>query len=193
MTAIIILAAGASLRLGRAKQTLPYKDETLLKHTIKAAVDSGIGPVIVVVGANEKEIRAHIENAPVSIILNRDFQEGIASSIKVGVSYILDTHKDCENMILMVCDQPYVNANLLKNLCNTKQTTRNLIAACSYKDTIGVPALFDKALFGKLLLLKGEEGGKKVLFQHKEKVATIPFPEGVIDIDTEADYEALNE
>ncbi|MGI8636549.1 MAG: nucleotidyltransferase family protein, partial [Segetibacter sp.] len=86
MTAIIILAAGQSTRLGRPKQTLRYRDESLLKHSIKAAVDSNIGPVIVVVGSNEKEIHSHIENEPVSIVLNNDFQEGIASSIRAGIS-----------------------------------------------------------------------------------------------------------
>ena len=191
MTAIIILAAGSSSRLGRSKQLLEYKNGSLLKHTIKAAVDSAVGPVIVVLGANEKEIHSHIETEPVTIVLNQNFSEGIASSIKTGLSYILDVHKDCENVILMVCDQPFVNAKLLKNLVDVKQHTANLIVACSYKDTIGVPALFHKALFPELLMLAGEEGGKKILLEHKDTVSTIPFPSGEIDIDTSENYAAL--
>lgn len=192
MTPIIILAAGQSARLGRPKQTLQYGDQSLLKHSIKAAVDSNIGPVIVVIGSNENEIHSHIEDEPVSIILNNDFQEGIASSIRAGISYILEVHKDCNSVILMVCDQPHVNATLLKNLDEARQETNKPIIACSYKNTIGVPSLFDKTFFPELLLLKGEEGGKKVLLQHKDNITTVPFPKGEIDVDTSADYEALN-
>lgn len=191
MTAIIILAAGSSSRLGRPKQTLHYKDQSLLKHTIKAAVDSAIGPVIVVIGANEQEISAHVENESVTIVSNKNFTEGIASSIKAGVTHVLDHYKNIENIILMVCDQPYVEGNLLKHLVETKHTANKPIAACSYMDTIGVPALFDKRYFPELLSLQGEEGGKKILFKHKDSIASIPFPAGDIDIDTPADYEAL--
>lgn len=191
MTAIIILAAGSSSRLGRAKQLLGYKNGSLLQHTIQSAVDSAVGPVIVVLGANEKEIHSHIENEPITIVLNQNFTEGIASSIKTGLSYILDVHKDCKNVILMVCDQPFVNHELLKKMVDIKQHTTNLMVACSYKDAVGVPALFDKALFPELLLLTGEEGGKKVLLKHQETVSTIPFPFGEIDIDTSEDYASL--
>ncbi len=191
MTSILILAAGQSIRLGRPKQILPYIDGSLLKHSIKVAVDSNIGPVIVVIGSNEKEIHAHIEREAVSVVLNNAFNEGIASSIRAGISYILEVHKDCDSVILMVCDQPHVNATLLKNLVETRQKTNKLIIACSYKNTIGVPSLFDKFFFPELLSLTGEEGGKKVLLQHKADVATVPFPEGEIDIDTPGDYEAL--
>lgn len=192
MTAIIILAAGESTRLGRPKQTLQYKDQSLLKHTIKAAVDSAIGPVIVVLGSDEKKIYAHIENEPVSIVLNNDFHEGIASSIKAGISHLLEVHKDFDSAILMVCDQPFVDAALLKDLVEAKKITKKPIIACSYKNTVGVPSLFDKRFFPDLLSLTGEEGGKKVLLQHEDEVATVPFPAGEIDIDTSADYEALS-
>jgi molybdenum cofactor cytidylyltransferase len=191
MTVIVILAAGESTRLGRPKQTLQYEDQSLLKHTIKAAVDSDIGPVIVVIGSNEKEIHAHIENDPISIVLNNDFHEGIGSSIRTGISHILEVHKDCDNVILMVCDQPYVTAGLLKAMIDTCEKTNKPIVACSYKNTIGVPSLFDKRFFPELLSLTGEEGGKMVLLQHEEDIATVPFPEGEIDIDTMADYEGL--
>jgi molybdenum cofactor cytidylyltransferase len=191
MTAIIILAAGASTRLGRSKQTVPYKGSSLLKHTIKVAVDTDLGPVIVVIGANEKEISAHIEQEAVTIVLNKDYQEGIASSIRTGLNEVQEHHKDCENIILMVCDQPHVNKELLTSLLDTKNSTNKPIAASAYKDTIGVPALFDKHFIPELLSLQGEEGGKKILLKHHESVAVVPFPSGEIDIDTPADLDSL--
>lgn len=147
MTAIIILAAGGSARLGRAKQTLHYKDKSLLKHAVAAAVNAVIGPVIVVIGANEEEVRAHLENEHFLIVTNKNWKDGMASSIKAGLSYLLKYKEDAENIILMVCDQPYVDENLLKRLIDTKLTTNKPIAACSYKDTVGVPALFNKIFF----------------------------------------------
>lgn len=191
MTGIIILAAGTSSRLGKPKQTLHYKDQSLLKHTIKAAVDSTVGPVIVVIGANEKEISEHLENEPITVVSNKSFEEGIASSIRAGLTHLLDSNKDCEAAVLMVCDQPYVDGSLLNNLAEAKQRTNKPIVASAYKDTLGVPALFDKSLFPELLSLDGEEGGKKVILKHLNQVASIPFPAGDIDIDTAADYDAL--
>ncbi len=191
MNVIIILAAGASTRLGRAKQTLPYQGSSLLKHTIKVALDSNIGPVLVVLGANEKEISAHIETEAVTVLLNKDYHEGISSSIKTGLNYMLEYYKDGENIILMVCDQPYVDDNILESLVEEKLSTSKPLVACTYKDTIGVPALFDKRFFPELLSLQGEEGGKKVLLNHQDLVATVPFPLGEIDIDTASDFDAL--
>lgn len=191
MINIIILAAGASKRLGRSKQTLQYKGDSLLKHAIKAAVDSGIGRTVVVIGANEKEICTSIENEPVAVVYNGGYQEGLGSSIRSGLTYVLGLDEDCEGVILMVCDQPHVEGSLLKALVDTKLRNNKPIIACAYSDTIGVPAYFDKMFFPELLDLKGEEGGKKILLMHKDAVVTVPFPAGEIDIDTAADYDAL--
>ena len=191
MTGIIILAAGASTRLGRAKQTVPYKDSTLLKHTIKAALDAVLGPVIVVTGANEEEITADIEQEPVTVVFNRHHQEGIASSIKAGIEAVQQQHGDCENIILMVCDQPHVNKDILQRLVAVSDGNNKPIAASIYKDTIGVPALFHTSFFPDLLSLEGDEGGKKILLKYRSSVATVSFPSGEIDIDTPGDLDAL--
>ena len=191
MTGIIILAAGASTRLGRSKQTVPYKDSTLLKHTIKAALDAVLGPVIVVTGANEEEFTADIEQEPVTIVFNEDHQEGIASSIKAGIEVIQQQHADCENIILMVCDQPHVNKEILQSLVEISHSNNKPIAASAYKDTVGVPALFHKSFFPDLLSLEGDEGGKKILLKYRSSVATVAFPSGEIDIDTPGDLDAL--
>ena len=191
MTGIIILAAGASTRFGRSKQTVSYQGSTLLQHTIQVALDAALGPVIVVTGANEKEVATLIREEPVTIVHNKDYHEGIASSIKTGIHEVQQHHSDCANIILMVCDQPHVNKNILQSLVETARTTDKPITASAYTDTIGVPALFDKAFFPDLLSLQGEEGGKKVLLSHQSSVAVVPFPSGEIDIDTPGDLDAL--
>lgn len=192
MTGIIILAAGASLRLGRAKQRLAYKGTTLLKHAIDAATNAAIGPVVVVVGANEKEVLTDINKDEVLIVHNPAWKEGMASSIHAGITSLTSQYPDLKDVILMVCDQPFVDSTLLKTLVDTKRESNKPIVACSYKETIGVPALFDKSFFPELLSLTGDEGGKRVLLNNSEHIASVPFPGGSIDIDTESDYQSLN-
>jgi molybdenum cofactor cytidylyltransferase len=190
MTAIIILAAGASKRLGQPKQTLEYNTKSLLKRSIEAAVGFRAGPVIVVIGANEQAIQAHVQNEGVTIVINKDWEEGIASSIRAGVKS-LNQNPEVENVILMVCDQPFVDTSILNQLLNAKKSTGKPIVACAYKQTVGVPALFDKLLFPELMKLEGEHGGKKVILEHQDLMAPIPFEKGEIDIDAAEDVEAL--
>ena len=191
MTGAIILAAGASTRLGKAKQTLKYKNKSLLKIAVDAANHAGLYPVLVIIGANESEISKHLEKETVTVVCNENWKDGIASSIHSGLIYLEKYMKPLENIVLMVCDQPHVDEKLLRSLKETKQSSNKTIVACSYKDTVGVPALFDRIHFPELLALKGDEGGKKVLLNHPDSVAVVPFPAGEIDIDTAADYEAL--
>ncbi len=192
MTATIILAAGGSTRLGRAKQTLPFQNKSLLQHSIDTAVGADIGAVIVVIGANEEEIGAELKNQDIRLLINNHWIDGMATSIKEGITAVIGSEKAIDNIILMVCDQPYVHEQLLQTMVHTRKTSGKTIVACSYKDTVGVPALFDRVHFAELLALKGDEGGKNLLKKHQGSVAIIPFAAGAVDIDTEQDYEALN-
>jgi molybdenum cofactor cytidylyltransferase len=132
MTATIILAAGASRRLGRAKQTLTYKDQSLLRHAINAALEADTGPVIVVTGANRTDVEMQIESERVTVFRNDDYDQGIASSITSGVTHALAIYEQCNNIILMVCDQPFVDKEILRALVNTKATTGKPIVASAY-------------------------------------------------------------
>lgn len=189
MTGVIILAAGASTRMGSPKQLLPYQDNTLLQHSINVALADSFTPVIVVVGAKILDILPVINNYHITIVENREWQEGLGSSVRIGISTLMDQTPLIENAILMLCDQPFVTAELLRQLVETKAATHKKIVACTYKNTAGVPVLFDKSFFSELLQLKGQDGAKKLLIQHSAEVATVPFPEGAIDIDTPEDYD----
>ena len=94
-------------------------------------------------------------------------------------------------MIILLCDQPFVSAELLDAMIDKQAETGKPIVACTYNGTIGVPVLFERALFAELLLLQGNEGAKKVLKNHIPDIALIPFEQGGIDIDTPADYDNL--
>lgn len=193
MSGLIILAAGSSVRLGRPKQLLKYQDESLIRRSVRAGIESGCGPIVVVIGAFSEIIKPEVESEPVHIVLNPYWQEGITSSIRTGVSAIRKLEPQIEETIIMLCDQPMVNATLLKNMVLEKRKTGKGIVACTYGDTIGVPVLYQKAYFPELLALKGDKGAKRILNRHQKEVVAIPFPAGAIDIDTMDDYESLRE
>ena len=112
--AIIILAAGRSERLGSPKQLLSYQGKNLLQHTIDIALESQIGPVMVVMGASIQQISPQLDLNSLIIAENPDWESGMASSIVYGLHSLLMQFPNCEAVILMVCDQPHVNKNLLK-------------------------------------------------------------------------------
>lgn len=190
MTAVIILAAGASTRMGQPKQQLVYGQKTLLQRSIDAALGIPNAIVLVVLGANAEFTEADIKNQPVTIVYNNQWEAGMSSSIKAGIS-VLEDQAHVNDVLLMLCDQPFVNAALLNQLIGLKPATPNYIIACRYNNTVGVPALFSKSYFNELLALNGPDGAKKILMKHADNVTTIPFDKGSIDIDTPADLDAL--
>jgi len=188
---VVILAAGASARLGKPKQLLPYNGKNLLQHVLSEAISSYASPVIVVLGANSDMISKEIDKTKVYIIENTGWEEGMASSVRIGLSTLSEIFPSADAVIFMVCDQPYVSASLLNDLINTQVETGKPIVTCNYGDAIGPPALFHKSLFAELMQLKGDAGARKIIQQHSDDVATVLFAKGKIDIDTNEDYEAL--
>ena len=187
--AVIILAAGKSERLGSPKQLLAYNGKTLLQHSIDEAKNMGSDHVVVVLGANEPVILQQINDPGIIVLDNNKWKEGMASSIRCGISHLLDT--EYESVIIMVCDQPYVNSALLKSIYQKYLETGNPIVASEYAGRPGTPALFHRSLFADLLLLKGDVGAKQIIQRKKQSVSLVGFPEGITDIDTREDYEAL--
>lgn len=193
MTGVIILAAGPSSRLGEPKQKIIFKRKTLLQRAVDTTLHSAGRPVIIILGANFEEIQGDIENKDIFVYYNSQWEEGMASSIRLGIEVLQKTEPIVSDVILLLCDQPYADTTLLNDMINKKAITGKEIIACSYNNTLGVPALFHKKFFTELLSLEGQEGAKKVIMEHKESVAEIPFPLGGFDIDTMDDYKALIE
>ena len=190
-TAIIILAAGNSTRFGSIKQLLHFNGKTLLQHAIDEAATAEIQPILVITGANANEVSASIGNNKIEIIFNDDWQEGMASGIVAGISRIISLHNDVNKIIIAVCDQPFISSALFKQLYQTQTESQKGIVACSYADTIGTPVLFTQQYFEHLLALHGDEGAKKLLTTFATDVATVHFPNGNFDIDTQIDYHEL--
>ncbi|KAA5540358.1 nucleotidyltransferase family protein [Adhaeribacter rhizoryzae] len=190
---LILLAAGSSSRLGEPKQNLLYEGQPLLQRAIQTALASSCEPVLVILGSNAEAFQASLNDLPVQTIFNPDWQEGMASSIRQGILALNQMAPDLDGAIIMVCDQPFVTTALLNDIVEQKRLHGHGIIACSYHNTLGTPALFDKQFFPELLALKGQEGAKKLLFRHAAVVTPITFPLGTFDIDTPQDYEDLQQ
>lgn len=178
--AVILLAAGASVRLGQPKQLLPYQGKTLLRHAAETACGLPPGPrptgVIVVLGANAEQIAPTLEGLPVTIVLADDWQEGMAASLRVGITAVADR----DAALVMLCDQPLVTTNLLAALL--EEWEPGSIVASDYGEALGPPCVFDRAYFPELLALTGDSGARQLL--KKYPCHTVAFPGGRADVDT---------
>lgn len=186
--AVVILAAGASRRLGKAKQLLVFRGETLLRRAVKTALASVCHPVIAVFGANAENLRGEIDAFDVEIVENPHWENGMGTSIQIGLKSLAENYPNASGAVLMVCDQPFVSVDLIEQLTRNFRLTNSPIVACSYGDTIGVPALFSRRLFPELMNLKADDGAKKIIYRHLENVVEISFEAGATDVDTEQDY-----
>ena len=189
--AIVILAAGRSARLGSPKQLLTYKGKSLLKHSVDSALETGCRSVFVILGANIELMRKELKDKPVFLVENTRWQEGLSSSIRCGLEILESAQFMPDNVIFMLCDQPYVTASLLLRLIEKQQKAGKPIVASSYEDKMGTPALFHKIFFPALLELTGDKGAQQLITANLDKVATVQFPEGITDIDTAEDYTLL--
>lgn len=189
---IILLAAGSSKRLGQPKQLLPYQGQTLLGHALQAALASQVSTVIVVVGAQAMAIKNEWAQTNATMVVNEAWQEGMASSIRLGIHTLTQLNPTVDGVIIMVCDQPFVTPALLDTLLATHGSSGSPIVACGYAGTVGTPVYFQKRFFPDLLALSGDVGAKKIIRQNIHQTAVVPFPLGAADIDTEEDYQRLS-
>ncbi|WP_443938479.1 nucleotidyltransferase family protein [Pedobacter sp. MW01-1-1] len=192
-TGIIILAAGNSSRLGRPKQLLSFKKGTLLSNTIRAAKESLLRPIIVVLGAKAEEIYAKNKSDEVHFITNPNWHMGLSSSISAGVNALLNLEPKLQNIIVSVSDQPFIEADIFTALRDKKGQSAKTIVTSTYAQAMGAPTLFNQRFFQELCLLTGDTGAKSIIQKNQTEVDYIAFDLGEIDIDTEEDYLKLED
>jgi molybdenum cofactor cytidylyltransferase len=187
--AAVILAAGASTRLGKPKQLLQWQGQTLLRSIAETAIAADCSPIVVVLGAYNEQIRAEVSDLPVQVVENSRWQMGIGSSIAAGVQALLHHSNTVSAAILLLCDQPLVSWQTIQQLKSIYYFTNKPIVASSYQNTIGVPALFQAQLFPELVKLQPFAGAKSVIQRYLDVVEILDFPSGEVDIDTPQDYQ----
>ncbi len=194
-TAAIILAAGASKRLGHPKQLVMFADETLLERTVKRALNSPLRKIIVVLGKSAERFQKLLQPYNVEIAINQNWSAGISSSIAVGLKRLDEqvsfTATVFDSALFLTCDQPFLTAELITQILQKYASTKSPIIASAYADCLGIPALFNSKLFPELLKLEGDRGAGVLIKKYKNSVSSIPFPAGEIDVDTEADLKFI--
>jgi molybdenum cofactor cytidylyltransferase len=188
-TAIVILAAGGSVRMGRPKQLLPFAGVTLMRRAAQAAIDSGCGPIVVVLGAHAAAMRSELAGLSVEVVINDNWARGIGSSIRRGIAHLAAHPNPPRAAMLMLCDQPLVTGAVLRRLLAAHGASGKLVTVSTYADTLGPPVIVNAEYFPALLGLPDAAGAKAIWTSHPEMVHHEPCPEAGMDVDTPEDYE----
>ncbi|UII79601.1 NTP transferase domain-containing protein [Flagellimonas sp. CMM7] len=187
---ILILAAGASARMGnRVKQLLPWGTRTLLENAIdtaKQVTDS----IFVVLGANKEEIEKAI-SLDAETVYNPNWQSGMGSSISIGIEGILKQAEDPKGILIMLADQPLIDKTYLNELKEEFKKGIFKIVATSYGNRLGVPAIFHQSIVPELMDLNEDYGARHIIQKYRAHLKQV-FPKGKeLDIDTPKNYTQL--
>jgi CTP:molybdopterin cytidylyltransferase MocA len=186
--AAIILAAGASRRLGQPKQLIIFQGEFLLVRAIRLARQAGASPVLVVLGANSADISSSMSFDSEILIFNDQWEQGIATSIRAGLNAVSEKAIDAQGVLLMTCDQPRLTAEHLRILIEEfAKHPGPVVVASTYAGIQGIPAVFPRSAFADLAKLRGDQGARKLLAHPACPVLAFKFIGGEIDIDIPSD------
>ncbi|MBV6423613.1 MAG: Bifunctional protein GlmU [Steroidobacteraceae bacterium] len=184
----VVLAAGASTRFGSPKQLVRIDGRPLLHSVVSRAVEVAGHSVTVVLGAHAGELTALLRHSPASVLVNRDWQEGIASSIRAGMGQVPGT---ADGVLLVLADQPAVTTEDLRRLAGAWRRQPDSILAAQYSGIVGVPAIFPRWAFRDLAELRGDRGAQQLLLRHVDRVARLRMPSAALDIDRPEDLLAV--
>ncbi|MDX1469264.1 MAG: nucleotidyltransferase family protein [Acidimicrobiia bacterium] len=190
-TAAIVLAAGGSRRLGRPKQLEPWGDTNLLGHVVGRTFEFPVDEVWVVLGHEMERILEGTDLGDAYVVENPEWEEGIASSIRVGLDAVHRLSR-CEQALLVTGDQPDSSVEVVTELLESHRKSGKLVSIPKYRYTRGTPVVVSRSLWPRLMSLDGDEGGKRLWQAHPEWVNEVVFSEQPPrDVDTAADVEEL--
>jgi molybdenum cofactor cytidylyltransferase len=121
------------------------------------------------------------------MVTNESWEKGIGGSICTGI----EATADSEAAILLTCDQPFVDCEMVCRLIAARSESGLSIVASAYAKTLGVPVLFDREFYAELRSLEGDQGAKSIITRHPEHVTSVPFPAGEVDVDVPDDLQFL--
>jgi len=188
--AAVVLAAGASSRMGEPKQLMPVGGRPMVRRVTEAVCAAGLGQVIVVVGAHAGAVQQAVDELPVETVVNANWIEGMSSSLRAGV---LALRPEIRAVVIVLADQPALTPDLLRALAVCYQKTGSQIVAPYYGGQRGNPVLFDRALFPELLALGGDRGARELLVRREQEIERVETNDPMLlaDVDTREDYQAI--
>jgi molybdenum cofactor cytidylyltransferase len=180
----IVLAAGGSTRFGSAKQLVRIGGRPLLSLITGRAAEVVGQALLIVLGAQAAELAPLLKHSAGSTVVNRDWREGLASSIRTGIARLPPS---CAGVMLVLADQACVTAEDLRRLAGAWRRQPLSVAAAQYGGTVGAPAIFPRHLFGELCDLRGDSGARMLLKRHADSLVKVPMTSAAFDLDTPDD------
>ncbi|QIA07939.1 nucleotidyltransferase family protein [Draconibacterium halophilum] len=188
---IILLAAGASRRMGQPKQLLPWGEQTLIEHQVNILLTTG-HPVVVVLGSCAEGIIPKLKDLPIKFTMNENWEKGMGTSIAAGIKFVEQLYPNCKGVLITLIDQPLVTTTHLNKLSETFEPEKQeIIVSQSESGWQGVPVLFDRCYFDELSKLNGKQGAKTVFRYYSQHVNAIQCGDILEDMDTPEQYNAL--
>ncbi len=189
----ILLAAGGSNRMGRPKQLIEFEGATLIQRTAESLKGSGCDPCIVVLGSNANDCVTELSGIGIDICINEAWASGMSSSIKAGLMRLLEAEPDLSAVMITLADQPYVTAAIIGKFVAEYRRIRPTMIASEYNGITGVPALFSREMFDRILKLKGDRGARALIEAAGDNVIRFSVPEAAFDVDSPADLVSVGE
>ena len=190
--AAIVLAAGASRRLGQPKQLLLLGGETLLQRVLRSSSEAGAAPVFAVLGAEQQRILQSVPMRDAIPVINDRWEQGISASIHAGLDALEKHAPDAAGALVLTCDQPRLTVEHLRALMDAFAALSDpVIVASAYAGALGIPAVFPRIVFAHLRALSGDKGARALLVKPPCRLIEVPFSGGEADIDEPADLNLL--
>jgi molybdenum cofactor cytidylyltransferase len=191
MTAILVLAAGGSRRLGQPKQLVTWRGKPLVRHATETALAAGLGPVFAVLGAASAECREALDGLDVTLVENPDWADGMGGSIATGMRRLMAL-EEIDAVIITLCDMPFLTEEVFQRLEHSGRHNASGRVATRHDEAAGPPAWFSRIWFPALAGLVGQNGARG-LFRNGRELERIDFPEAELDLDTPFDLERLRQ
>jgi len=179
-----VLAAGPATRFGSPKQLVRLGGAPLVHQMASRAAAVAGQSVAIVLGAHAREVAPALRQSGATVVVNRDWEEGLASSIRTAVR---TAPPRCEGLLLVLCDQAAVTSDDLRRLFVAWRRHPVLIAAALYDGAPGLPALFPRWAFSDLLELRGDRDARLILRRNADRLVRVPMPDAAINLDTPED------
>jgi molybdenum cofactor cytidylyltransferase len=184
MVSAVVLAAGASTRMGKQKLLLPFGDEPLVRRAVRQVCDAGFDDVLVVLGSEHEQVWRALDGLPVRHTLNMEYATGMGSSFRTAVAQLPDSAA----AMFALADQPFVTSAEYRSVLDAYRQHASAVVSVRYGEVMAPPHLFAREFFPELALL--EHGARPVLLRHRDKTMVLTFPASLLmDIDTLKDYE----
>jgi molybdenum cofactor cytidylyltransferase len=185
----VVLAAGASSRMGKNKLLLRFGGTSVLRRAVATALEADLDPVLVVLGYQSDRARAELADMPCTTVVNEDYARGMNTSVTTGIAAV---PADAAGAVLMLADMPLVDTAMLCALVERYRASVAPLVVSVYGEVIAPPILYGRALFEELRALDSDTPGKRVVNEHRHEAVQLQWPVSALtDLDVPEDVERV--